>query len=152
MLENPEVILQEVQQRKQANDFTSLEQEITQRQRQLKNNINAEHRLIDLLRQGEVDTDYVLDQVSGIKRERKEIEERLSQLTKLQEENQSLENAEMKLDEFCSRVRYNLDYCSFQDKRLALDALAIKVKATRERIEIEGVVPLKFSSTERTSA
>jgi hypothetical protein len=37
-------------------------------------------------------------------------------------------------------------------KRLALDALAIRVKATSTQITIEGEIPLKFSSTAQTWA
>jgi vacuolar-type H+-ATPase subunit I/STV1 len=152
VLENPKLILAEVQKSKQVSNSTSVEQEIIQKQRELENNMNAERRLVALVRYGVADADYVLDQIIGVKKERREIKERLSQLIKLKEERQSLENAEIKLDEFCSTVRHNLDQCDVKQKRLALDALNIKVKAIPEQIEIRGAIPLKFSSTEQTWA
>jgi len=72
-----------------------------------------------------------------------------------------LARAEIKLTEFCARVRETLAQCPIQDKRLALDALDVMVTATREQVDIKGVMPIDITTTqtyqgfttiERTSA
>ena len=45
--------------------------------------------------------------------------------------------------EYCDRVKQNLDNCSFENKRFALDTLDIKVVATNERVEIKASVPFE---------
>jgi len=153
VLENPEIILAEVQKRKQTTNLASLRDEITQKRRQVQNYQNEERRLITLYRYGEIDDiDYILDQISRLKKIRQDAEERLSQLVQLEQQQANLQNAEIKLNEFCSTVRHNLDNCSFQEKRLALDALAIKITATPQHVGIEAALPIKFSSTEQTWA
>ena len=57
-------------------------------------------------------------------------------------------NAEIKLNEFCERVRQNLEQCTHQEKRLALDALDIKVVATQQGIDIKGSIPIKIATTD----
>lgn len=152
VLGNPQVVLAEVRRRKQESGPSPLDSEIARKRRQIEQSKKAEQRLIQLLRHADDQTDYVLDQINEVKKERKEAEERLSELIRLKEDRDKWETAEVTLDELCARVKNNLDRCTFQDKRLALDALAIKVTATPKQIFIEGSVPVKFSSTEQTWA
>jgi hypothetical protein len=54
-------------------------------------------------------------------------------MQKLKDTRERLSNmvdAEIKLNEFCQRVRQNLDNATLQDKRLALNALDIRVTAS----------------------
>ncbi len=64
-------------------------------------------------------------------------------------------DAEIKLNEFCQRVRQNLDNATIQDKRLALEALDIRVTASTRSIDIKGIIPVEFptlpSSTDVTT-
>jgi len=59
---------------------------------------------------------------------------------------------EVKLEAYCQNVSRNLDNCSPDDKRLALDMLDIKAYATKDRLEIKGAIPAEFITIERTSA
>ena len=57
----------------------------------------------------------------------------------------------MKLDEIYHTVLENLQNCTQEDKRLAIDALDIKVYATHDQVRIDGVVPLALPTIEQTS-
>ena len=64
----------------------------------------------------------------------------------------SLTDAKLKLGQLYDRVIENLQNCTLEVKRLALDALDIKVYASTEQVEIHGVIPLELPTTARTSA
>jgi len=49
------------------------------------------------------------------------------------------------------RIQRNLNGCGLQERRMALDALDVKVTATSERVDIKLVVPLEFITIEQTS-
>ena len=62
-----------------------------------------------------------------------------------------IEDIEHRIDEFCQEAERNLDICTFETKRLALDILNIQVVATPKTIEVKVSVPLDFITTEQTS-
>jgi len=93
--------------------------------------------LVSLLRHDEVTSDYVLDEVNQLKQERQADEEELSRLCQTKDQLERLVKAEIRLNEWCATVRGNLDQCTIQDKRLALDALGIKVIASKEQIDTQ---------------
>jgi hypothetical protein len=49
----------------------------------------------------------------------------------------------------CRKVSKSLKRCTFSNKRLALDALQVRVVATRERVKVKMAVPLEFASIEK---
>ena len=120
-----------------------------------------ERQLVKLFRHGEISEDAILDELSQLKKDRLTDNEQLEQYAKAKEHLATLCDAEVKLGEYCERVRRNLDGCRFADKRLALEALGIQVRATPESVDIKGVIPLditvdqdsgKLLTTGRTSA
>jgi len=70
---------------------------------------------------------------------------------KPKEQLTKIAKAEIKLSEFCERVRENLAQCIIQEKRLALDALNIKVTASPEQIDIRGTIPTDITTTQTPS-
>ncbi len=46
------------------------------------------------------------------------------------------------IERFCEMVRQNLGECTFENKRLALEALSIKVWVDGNNLEIEGAIPI----------
>ncbi len=64
----------------------------------------------------------------------------------------SLENAHVKLDEIYEAVLKNIENCADDVKKLALDALDIKIYASTDNVEIQGVLPLALPTTEQTLA
>jgi len=65
---------------------------------------------------------------------------------------QELQHAEIKLNAFCEAIRYQIDCSSNETKRLALDALDVKVYATRDSVNIQGIIPVDLVTIVRTSA
>ena len=60
----------------------------------------------------------------------------------------SLEKAELQLKDYCQRLHENLGNPTYQDKREILEMLAIKVTATPERIDVQGIIPLETTPTQ----
>ena len=124
-------------------------------ERKLRNYEKQERRLIFLLRHGEVTKDYVLDEINRLKNECQVDEEELQKLKETKNKLSHITDAEIKLNEFCQRVQQNLDNANIQDKRLAIEALDIRVTASTQSIDIKGIIPVEFptlpSSTDVTT-
>jgi len=160
VLENPEVIVAEI--KRQADEQSKLspqgsdyEKRITKLEGKLRNYEKQERQLIALLRHREVTKDYILDEINKLKNECQSDEEELQKLKRTTEKLSHITDAEIKLNEFCERVRQNLDNATIQDKRLALEALDIRVTASTQSIDIKGIIPVEFptspSSTDVTT-
>jgi site-specific DNA recombinase len=151
ILERPDLVAAEFHrqaaEQKRAAGHTSLDHEITNLQRRIKGHIHAEQSLISLLRHDEVTRDYVLDEINRIKQDRATDEAKLAELRQSRRQMERLAKAEVNLTEFYARARKNLDECSFLEKRLALQMLDIRIKATRDSVEITGSVPMSITTT-----
>ena len=103
----------------------------------------------------EVTKDYVLDEINRLKNECQTDEAELQRIKETKDRLSHIADAEIKLNEFCQRVRQNLDNATIQDKRLALEALDIRVTASTQGIDIKGIIPVEFptlpSSTDVTT-
>ncbi len=153
LLENPNIILAELQRQveastKESQDVANVDREIAKLQRKLKDYINQEKRLVYELRYGEITKDIVLDEINQLKKDRDADQARLAKLYEMKDRLATLVKAEVKLTEFCNRVRANLNQCTLQDKRLALDALGVKVTALSGQIKIQGVIPVELTHTQ----
>ncbi|MEE9399460.1 MAG: hypothetical protein V3V23_04250, partial [Dehalococcoidales bacterium] len=103
-----------------------------------------ERQNISLLGHGEVTKDYVLDEINRLKNECQTDEAELQRIKETKDRLSHIADAEIKLNEFCQRVRQNLDNATIQDKRLALEALDIRVTASTQSIDIKGILPVEF--------
>jgi hypothetical protein len=72
--------------------------------------------------------------------------EELSKLKETKARLLHIADAEIKLNEFCQRIRQNLGDAIIGDKKLALDALDIRIKASTQRIDIKGTIPVEIAS------
>ncbi|MBA7697892.1 hypothetical protein ES703_106564 [subsurface metagenome] len=150
MLANPQLISAEIQrqseaQRNQTSNDHSIDKQIARSKRQLRNYDYQEKRLIGLFRYGEIDEDKLLDELNTLKKDRSLDQEQLTNLRKSKEQLASLAKMEIKFNEFCDRVQQNLSLCDHQQKRLALDALDIRVTATQEDIDIRAAIPIELT-------
>ena len=75
-------------------------------------------------------------------------EQKLENYARTKERVENLTSAEIRLDEYCQRLRYDLDNATYQEKREILGMLAIKVVATSEHINVEGVIPLEATPSQ----
>lgn len=151
VLEKPELILAELrrhiedEEESQSQGHSSVDKAIEKLRRKVHGYDSQEKRLVHLLRHDQVTSDYVLDEINRLKQERQTDQEELSRFYETKERLEKLAKAEIQLNEWCSTVRDNLDRCTIQEKRLALDALDIKVVASSELIDIKGTIPLEVT-------
>lgn len=158
VLQDPDIILAELRRWAEANigefqaqDAGMVDKEIAKLQRKLKDYANQEKRLVYELRYGEITKDIVLDAINHFKRERDADRARLVELQEMKDRLATLVKAEVKLTEFCSRVHANLNQCTIQDKRLALDALDVRVTALSDQVKIQGVIPIELTHTQSSA-
>ncbi|MFC1907445.1 recombinase family protein [Chloroflexota bacterium] len=160
VLENPEVIVEEIKRQADEQSKQSLQEsysnkEIARLERKIRNYEKQERQLISLLGHGEVTKDYVLDEINRLKKECQADEEELQRIKGTKDRLSHIADAEIKLNDFCQRVRQNLYNATIQDKRLALEALDIRVIASTQSIDIKGIIPVEFptltSSTDVTT-
>ena len=101
---------------------------------------------------GEFEKDEILDRLNKLKLLNSETETRFKQLVDMKVNITSLEDAHIKLDEVYNPVLENIENCPDDVKKLALDALDIKVHASTGKVEIHGVLSLALPTTGQTSA
>ena len=107
--------------------------------------------MVRLFSLGAIDENTILDELNQVKADRNTQQERLAELEKSKKALQELQHAEVKLNELCEALRRQIDGASNETKHLALEALAIKVYATRKSIDIQGIIPVDLVTIEQTS-
>jgi len=110
-----------------------------------------ENRLIKLLGNGYITEEFLLAELNQVKTERERDTKKLAQLQQQQGDDIDILSTQQQLDAFCERIQQSLDGCGLQEKRMALDALDVKVMATPEKVDIRLAVPLEFITIEQTS-
>ncbi|MFC1979944.1 recombinase family protein [Chloroflexota bacterium] len=155
VLSNPDIILNEIQRQLfDANDSIrseSIEAEIEELERKMVKYDQRRNNLLDALELGEFTKDEILDRINNLKALRNEDEFRLNELVGIRDNIYRMRDARIKLDELSKGVVEDIHKCSPEMKKLALDALDIKVIASTDKVEIQGVIPLELPTTARTS-
>lgn len=152
VLDKPELIIKAIEkQRDDANRLGSLETELTQVKRQLKNLNREQDQLLQWALKGFPEETVVA--------ENKRINEKRGSLQsrKVELENQIQISHEAmvslpKLESFIQLVREKLTTLDFQMKRLALDMLNIKVWVDGQSVEITGSIPVEDADVVTTSS
>ena len=150
-LSEPEIVLAGISEQlesEQAVSGTSLDKEIQKLQRRLKGYDPQERRLIQMLRYEEITQDTVLDEINQLKKERESDKQQLENYIFTKERIANLENAELKLKDYCQRLYGDLDNATHQYKREILEMLSIKVTTTPERIDVHGIIPIEATPTQ----
>jgi hypothetical protein len=108
--------------------------------------------LLQAMELGEFGKDEILDRLNNIKRLRHDDESKLTDLIKTRDNITNLAEAKIKLGQLYDHVLDNLENATSEIKRLAYDALNIKVYASPDKLEIRGVIPLESAlpTTART--
>jgi site-specific DNA recombinase len=144
VLSNPDIILKQLTEASEAGELSTIEAEIKELERTLRAYEHRRSNLLKAMELGEFDSDEVLDRLNNLKHARAEDEARLNILVKARDNLTGLANATIKLNQIYDQVLTNLDNCDNETKRLALDALDIKVYAGADKLEIRGVLPLEL--------
>lgn len=144
VLSNPDVILKQLTEASETGELSTIEAEIKELERTLRSYEGRRSNLLKAMELGEFDSDEILDRLNSLKQARAEDETKLNTLIKARDNLTGLANATVKLNEIYDQVLRNLDNCDTETKRLALDALDIKVYAGGDTLEIKGVLPLEL--------
>ncbi len=156
VLRDPQIVIAEItKQRMEANgsaDSASLDNDIKTLEKKLCEYDKRRNNLLEAMELGEFDKDEILDRLNNVKLLSSEGETKLKQLLEIKANISSLEGAQVKLDVVYDTVLENIENCPDDVKKLALDALDIKVNASIDNVEIHGVLPLALPTIAQTSA
>jgi ribosomal protein L34E len=130
---------------------SQFEREIAKLRKRIKS-YNIQHKR--LLRHVQHDTfskDNVLDAINQLKAEKAEAEGQITELTETKKRLQQLREAEVKLDDWCALAQQNIEDADNGTKRLAFTMLDLKVYATRDKVDIKGIIPVDLVTIAQTS-
>jgi septal ring factor EnvC (AmiA/AmiB activator) len=156
VLQNPDLILEQVKREMQScrngGNIQNIDNEIAMLERRIRSYAGQKKRLLQAFKFGEFEKDDILDELVKVRRDREADERKLQELKRTRAALTALVQAEAKLNAFCQKAAHNLEHCTAEDKKLALDMLDIKAYATSNRLEIHGIIPMEFVTIEQTSA
>ena len=142
LLIQPEMVLTGLKTRMdEANEAGDVERELLDIDRRLKSLDKEQQQLLQWALKGFPEETVVAEnkRINGqrdlLKQRRAELEARLEQARETEVNMESIER-------FCEVVRQNLGEFTFENKRLALEALNIKVRVEGNKLEIEGAIPI----------
>ena len=138
VLENPDIIAEELQRRKEKAKPASAEP--GRLERQIAKYKAAEGRLLAAYAFEEVDSEVLQGQLRRVRKDREALEVRLSDLRRQNSEIDQLAASQLKSSEAYERVRDNLDALDFSGKRLALEALGVEVHVWPDKAEMRALV------------
>ena len=110
-------------------------------QRELESCKNQQKRLLKLYQYSEIDENSIVQQTRALQSKEKDLLNELARLQSQQASIRELENIDDKVLEYCQRVSQNLDSLNFEEKRLLLDALEVKVFVYHDHNEVRGLLP-----------
>jgi hypothetical protein len=111
----------------------------------LRNYEQRRSNLLQAMELGEFGKDEILDRLNNLKRLRHEDEARLADLVQTRDNITNLAEAKIKLGQLYDQVMENLEHSTPEIRRLAFDALDIRVYASPDKLEIKGVIPLELA-------
>jgi hypothetical protein len=141
ILSEPELVVEEM--RRAENDSApKFEQEIADIKGRLSKAKDREYRVLRLFEIGEVDERMITDRLAEIRQEQQHLD---SDLTRAYGELNAVKRIKLSadsLDVMVGQVTNRLDDADYELKRLALEALQIRVTVQKDRIDLAGVIPL----------
>lgn len=154
VLSNPDIVLCKLTETSDVASLNSLDNDIGELENALRNYERRRSNLLEAMELGEFRKNEILDRLNNIKHLRRETEIQLNDLVKTRDHLTSLSNAKIKLSVLYNRVLQNLLHSTSEIRKLAFDALDIRVYASKDTTEIRGVIPLELAlpTTEQTSA
>jgi len=141
-LSKPEVIWGALQARNRADRCKVIEDELKEARREIERLKKQEQNLIYLYRVGEYDEKLLGAETKALKEAQRkaadryeELERRLVAISRLAERRESIET-------YCEWARQNLQGLDFDQKRLVLEALGIRVVVDGRKVVVQGSLPV----------
>lgn len=143
VLLEPELLLAELQRRRDSEtEVKHFEVEIELNRKRLQTLDEAETRALRLHLYAGMLEGKLFKELQRIRSERSHIEDENARLEKRIEEARQVELDEAAIKRFCELAATNIENFTFDDWRLALEALQIKVWIDGDVITIEGLIPI----------
>jgi site-specific DNA recombinase len=140
-------IKKQIEQVKGNQGENEIDRSITRLNNKLKGYVGRRKNIMSLFSYEAFTKDELLDQINEINEEKQADEQRLAELLQTKSALLQLEETEIKLQEYQQSAH---DLSTGQGKALALDALNIKVNATRDNVDVKGNYPPDYVTIERT--
>ena len=142
VLAKPEMVISELMRRqREASERTLLEEELEMLKCRLEELDKEQERLLNYHIMG-FPEELTKKQNAIINEKRKQLLDRKLHLQSQIETQQQWQVDLEGIERFCQLVRENLKGLSFEDKRLALEALQIKVGIDGDNVEVTGAIPM----------
>ncbi len=142
LLSNPEFVLSQLERIKnEPNQADFFENELTEVLRRLQELDKEQERLLQWALKGFPEV-TVINENEKINRTRADLKVRRAELEK-KIENAKENEVDLKgVERFCELVRENLMNFTYEDKRLALEALRIRVNINGDNVSVHGAIPV----------
>jgi len=141
LLTQPEVVLAGLKTRMDdLNEVSHLERELAEVSRRVKALDKEQQQLLQWALKG-FPEETVVAENKRINEQRDVLKQRKVELETRIEQAKRTEVAMERIEQFCELVRQNLGDFTFDDKRLALEALQLKVWVDGNNVNIEGAIP-----------
>jgi len=146
-LQNPDVVLAGIEAlRKEANRADSHLEALTTIDDRLKDLDKQQQRLLELALK-EFPEVMVEAENAKINLERKGLKQHRAEVVQMFEQAKQAEIGLESIEQALITIRGNLGNLSFENKRLALEALNIRVLLGKDSISIEGAIPIRYKET-----
>ena len=113
---------------------------------------DQERRLIRLFGLGQVTEEYVVREAEQVKKARLALEDEPRELQQQRQRVANLDGLSDQVRAFCAQVAERLDSFDFEEKRLALRALQVRVAVDGDGGKLTGAIPQDLATTGRTWA
>ncbi|HET8907005.1 MAG TPA: hypothetical protein VFN11_08580 [Ktedonobacterales bacterium] len=149
ILRNPERIAAEVQRRQEEGPDATL---LSDRETAQKRLATIEHKQAEYMRRYSDDTtgafpwELVEREVKRLEAEKAQWSATLAELDARLAQQELASEQLTALHDYCARVSYNLDAFGFAEKRLALEALDVRVSGNARSWNISGSIPIDDAS------
>jgi len=150
VLQQPDIVVAEIKRQQEESSF--IEEEIARIRSSIRRLADQERRLIRLFGLGQVTEEYVVREAEQVKKARQALEDELRELQQQRQRVANLDGLSEQVRAFCSQVAERLDDFDFEEKRLALRALQIKVVVGRDGAKLTGAIPQDLATIGRTWA
>ena len=148
VLQHPELVLAELERLSQEGSYSAIEERLAENQARLKSLRGRERRLIVQFEYAEIDEPYLRTRMAAVKAQQRELEAERARLLKQKDETPSVEAARDGLSQLLGRIGVNLQAFTYDDKRLALEALQVRITASAGgQLDLRLAIPIELQTS-----
>ena len=142
LLRNPQVLIEQYNQRQDSDYGTPEQQEQQRLKRRLAGLKRESKRLVDAYQSGVIELDDLKDRRDRVAEECRRLEDRLNSLEQQRQGQQRQAALATTLEEFCRNIGAALDNPSFETKQKILRLVVERIEFVEDQITIKHVIPI----------